>query len=98
MISSVAEVKSQNPQRVLKMLCNHWRHRFEIHSQRDGHALIDLQERGSAEFQIQGEVLHTTASHTDADKLPTLLGAIESHLQRFAKDEQLIFDWQPAGI
>lgn len=95
MFQSVAEVESHNPERALKRLCNHWRHRFEITDGEDGHTVIDLGDRGVAEFTLQGDGLRALATHPEQDRLPALENAIASHLQRFAKDETLTFDWQP---
>lgn len=95
MFQSVAEVKSHNPERALKRLCNHWRHRFEINGDEDGRTVIDLGDRGVAEFTLQDDGLRALATHPEQDRLPTLENAIASHLQRFAKDETLAFDWQP---
>lgn len=94
MYSSSAEIRSNNPQRVLKMLCNHWRHRFQIDNKHEGHARINLDDKGIAEFVVSGEMLCATASHDSEENLPALLVAIENHLQRFAKDETLVFDWK----
>ena len=92
MSTSSASVRSENPQRILKRLCNHWRHRFQISSNHEGHALIDLAERGVAEFVIEGDTLQVTARQ-NPEQLPALKTAIENHLQRFAGDETLIFSW-----
>lgn len=95
MFQSVAEVKSHNPERALKRLCNHWRHRFEINGGEDGSTVIDLGERGIAEFILRDDGLRAVAAHPEEDRLPTLENAIASHLQRFAKDETLAFEWHP---
>jgi|SRR5690554_2585246 len=97
MFQSVADIKSQSPERALKRLCNHWRHRFEISNEEGGRTVIDLADRGIAEFTLQEDGLLALARHPDADSLPALEKAIASHLQRFAKDETLVFDWQPAS-
>ncbi|HLT64631.1 MAG TPA: DUF2218 domain-containing protein [Pseudohongiella sp.] len=89
---ATTSVRSENPQRILKRLCNHWSHRFQISSEREGHALIDLGERGVAEFSITGDILEVSARHEE-ERLPALKTAIENHLQRFAGDETLVFQW-----
>jgi len=91
---STAEIHSSNPARLLRWLCNHWRHKFEIAHNHDGHALIPLGEVGIAEFNVGEGVLHAKASHPDASALPRLHEVIENHLERFARDETLSFDWQ----
>ncbi|MHC9086337.1 DUF2218 domain-containing protein [Luteimonas sp. RIT-PG2_3] len=94
MASSLADVHSNDPTRLLRWLCNHWRHKFEIRNDHDGHALIPLAETGNAEFNVEGEILHIVASHDDAEKLPRLQEVIAVHLQRFARNETLQFDWR----
>jgi len=91
---SIADLASKDPERLLRRLCNHWRHKFEITHNHDGHALIPLGDVGIAEFNVGEGVLHAKASHPDAGALPRLHEVIENHLQRFARDETLSFDWQ----
>jgi len=89
-----ADIHSNDPARLLRWLCNHWRHKFEIIHNRDGHALIPLGEVGTAEFNVGAGTLHAEASHPDASQLPRLREVIETHLERFARDETLSFDWR----
>lgn len=95
MFQSVADIRSQAPERALKRLTNHWRHRFEVSTGEDGRTVIDLGDRGIAEFTINPEGMRAVATHPQQENLPALENAIASHLQRFAKDETLTFDWQP---
>jgi len=95
MFQSFAEVKSTNPERALKRLCNHWRHRFEVNVDGEGSTVIDLGDRGVAKFTLRNDGLHAVAAHPEQERLPGLENAIASHLQRFAKDESLTFKWQP---
>jgi len=97
MPTSSADIHSNTPARLLRWLCNHWRHKFEITHDHDGHALIPLGEVGTAEFNVGEGVLHAKASHPEAGQLPHLREVIENHLERFARDETLSFDWQTQG-
>jgi len=94
MPQSLADVACIDPTRLLRRLCNHWRHKFEIERRDDHHALIPLGEVGTAEFTISPGVLHVEARHADAEQLPRLQQVIVNHLARFARDETLVFDWQ----
>lgn len=97
MPSSTAAIRSNDPARLLRWLTNHWRHKFEIRSDADGHALIPFDAEGvSAEFRVEGDVLHAVATQPDAAQLPQLQDVIAVHLQRFARDETLEFDWRAA--
>jgi len=90
----LADIPSRDPVRLLRWLCNHWRHKFEITHHDDHHVLIPLQDVGTAEFTITPGVLHVDAQHADAAQLPHLRQVITTHLERFARDETLVFDWR----
>jgi len=89
-----ADIASIDPERLLRRLCNHWRHKFEIERRDEHHALIPLGEVGTAEFTITPGVLHIDARHDDGGQLPRLQQVIANHLERFARDEMLVFDWR----
>jgi len=91
---SIANISSHDPGRLLRRLCNHWRHKFEIEHRDEHHALIPLGEVGTAEFTITPGILHVDAWHDDAGQLPRLRQVIVSHLERFVRDETLVFDWR----
>jgi len=88
-----ADVTSIAPARLLRRLCNHWRHKFEIERKDDNHALIPLGEIGTAEFTITPGILHIDAC-ADAAQLARLREVIAVHLERFARDETLVFAWR----
>jgi len=91
---SLADIASNDPARLLRRLCNHWRHKFEIERRDDQHALIPMDEIGTSEFTITPGILHVDARHDDAGELPRLQQVIANHLERFARDETLVFDWR----
>jgi len=94
MSRSLADISCNDPARLLRRLCNHWRHKFEIERRDEQHALIPLGEVGTAEFTTAPGILHVQALHSDDGQLPRLRQVIENHLQRFAHDEALVFDWR----
>jgi len=91
---TLAAITSNDPARLLRRLCNHWRHKFEIERRDDQHARIPLGEVGTAEFTITPGVLHVDARHDNGEQLPRLQQVIANHLERFARDETLCFDWR----
>jgi len=91
---SLADVASHDPSRLLRWLCNHWRHKFEIEHRDDQSVLIPMGEVGAVEFTITPGVLHIDAQHADDGQLPRLQQVIANHLERFARDETLVFDWR----
>jgi len=91
---SFADITSEDPARLLRRLCNHWQHKFEIERRDEQHALIPMGEFGTTELTIMTPgILHVQAQHTDSEQLPRLKQVIENHLQRFTRDETLLFDW-----
>jgi len=94
MPTSIADLASNEPDRLLRRLCNHWRHKFEIERRDDHHARIPLGDVGEAEFTITTGILHIEARHADSGQLPRLRDVIANHLERFARDETLVFDWR----
>jgi len=95
MAQSLADLSSRDPERLLRRLCNHWRHKFEIERRDETHARIPLGEAGTAEFTITAGVLHIDARHEDAGQLPRLREVIARHLERFAHEgEILVFEWR----
>jgi len=91
---SLVDLASHDPERLLRRLCNHWRHKFEIERSDDRHALIPMGEVGISEFTITPGMLHVEARHADGTQLPRLQQVIADHLERFARDETLLFDWR----
>lgn len=89
-----ATVASNDAPRLLRTLCNHWRHKFEIRRDNDQHAHIPFGEAAGADFEVVGDGLAIRVVHDDGAGLEPLLQVIESHLQRFARDESLQFDWK----
>ncbi|AKC87200.1 DUF2218 domain-containing protein [Pseudoxanthomonas suwonensis] len=90
---SQARVASHDAPRLLRTLCNHWRHKFEIRRDSETHAHIPFAEAAGADFEVEHDALRIRVVHDDGGGLATLRGVIESHLQRFARDETLVFQW-----
>jgi hypothetical protein len=93
--STEARIATANASKLLRTLCNHWRHKFDLNYS-DDRAHIPF----SAEAHVAGSAdatgLTMTISHTDATQLPQLQTVVAEHLQRFAREETLVFEWQPA--
>ncbi|MBB6063593.1 DUF2218 domain-containing protein [Pseudoxanthomonas broegbernensis] len=94
MPASRTTVASNDAARLLRTLCNHWRHKFELRRDSDTHAHIPFAEAATADFDVEGDALAIRVVHADAAGLARLQQVIESHLQRFARDETLAFDWR----
>ncbi len=94
--TSHATVLPADPVRLLRTLCNHWRHKFEIERPDDAHARIPFGELGPAEFAVDGATLAITLHQPDAERRARLQEVIASHLRRFERNEDLAFDWRAA--
>lgn len=88
-----ATVASSDASRLLRTLCNHWRHKFEVRRDSESHAHIPFTEAAGADFEIEGQALAIRLVHDDGAGLAGLREVVQSHLQRFARDETLAFDW-----
>jgi len=94
--TSRATVLPADPARLLRTLCNHWRHRFEIERPDEAHARIPFGELGPAEFAVDGAALAITLYSPDEESRARLQDVIASHLRRFERNEALAFDWRAA--
>lgn len=94
MSRAIATVATGDAPRLLRTLCNHWRHRFEIQRSDPASALIPFGEDRSATFAIDGGALRIVVDAPDAAVLASLRAVIEEHLQRFVREETLVFAWR----
>lgn len=94
---TTTSTRSNDAPRLLRTLCNHWRHKFEIRRDDDAHAFVPfVDDAQGADFNVEGEVLHIALALDDAEAIARYQQVIENHLQRFARDETLVFDWRTA--
>lgn len=96
-ITTTATTASNDAPRLLRTLCNHWRHKFEItRDEEGGHAFIPFQgDENGADFFVEENTLRIVLTQPNAEDSERYQQVIENHLQRFARDETLAFDWQP---
>lgn len=85
-----------DPARLLRTLCNHWRHRFEIRRDDEHSAYIPFGADRSARFVAGDTQLRISAEAPDAAALAGLREVIEDHLRRFERDPELRFVWDGA--
>ena len=48
-----------------------------------------------ADFFVEGDALRIVLTQPTSEDSARYQQVIENHLQRFARDETLVFDWQP---
>ena len=95
--TTTATTPSNDAPRLLRIQCNHWRHKFEItRDDEEGHAFIPFQgEDHGADFFVEDGALRIVLTQPNAEDSERYQTVIENHLNRFARDETLAFDWQP---
>ena len=94
--TSSVTVLPSDPAKLLRTLCNHWRHKFEIERPDDAHASIPFGELGPADFAVVGDALVITTYQAETEPRERLQDVITSHLRRFERNEDLAFDWRAA--
>lgn len=96
MATVTARIESPNARKHLRTLCNHWRHKFAVvHA--DDRAHIPFSDSTHVDARADADGLDVLIRDPDPAALPRLKAVVAEHLQRFAREEVLVFDWQPAG-
>jgi hypothetical protein len=92
MPSSSVRIETSNPSRLIRRLCKHWSHKFDVsHDDRQGRIALGDTDclltagEGSLTAEIQ------TADEAQLARMETV---IADHLQRMATDETFNFAWQ----
>jgi hypothetical protein len=92
MHSSTVQIETSNPSRLIRRLCKHWSHKFEVSfDDQQGHiAFGDAQclltaGDGSLTAQVQTE---------DEAQLAQMETVVADHLQRMSADETFNFAWK----
>lgn len=95
MAAVTARIATPNARKHLRTLCNHWRHKFAVvHT--DDRAHIPFSDTTHVDARADDTGIDVLIRDPDADALPRLQSVLAEHLQRFAREEALVFDWQPA--
>lgn len=90
MLTSTAQIQTQNAQRLMKRLCKHWGHKFPV--------TLDEQQ-GEIELSLGACRLHcadmlTVELKSDAAQMPRLQQVVTDHLQRMAGNVPLGIEWK----
>ncbi|PKL98672.1 MAG: DUF2218 domain-containing protein [Gammaproteobacteria bacterium HGW-Gammaproteobacteria-9] len=92
MYRSHSRVTASNPSRLIKRLCNHWRHKFAVQLVEQG-GVIEL-PLGRCSLRASEGCLHAQLESADQAKLPQFQKVVAEHLERMAGDESLVIRWQ----
>jgi uncharacterized protein len=94
MISSLSSVITPNASLLLRKLCKHWSHKFDVRFN-ETNGEVDFSPTQRVSFLAHNEMLsvHIAAEEerTTVEKLEEI---IADHLKRFAFKEELTFSWQ----
>ena len=90
---SRAEIPTTAGERIINRLCKHWAHKLEVeHTQQD--AKIVFPDMGTCLMHAEPDMLAVSIETLEEEHLDKLEGVVENHLQRMAKDEELVIVWQ----
>lgn len=92
MLESSVQITTTDPSRLIRRLCKHWSHKFEV-THDDRHGSIPF---GSGHCELRADEGRLTAlvRAEDAAQLEKLETVVADHLQRMAADETFSFDWK----
>lgn len=91
MFSSTVQITTTNPSRLIRRLCKHWGHKFEV-SFDDQQGNIALGDDHCQLTAGEGSLTAVVKSAEEA-KLERLQTVVADHLQRMSSDESFTFNW-----
>lgn len=92
--SSSAFVTTDTPARYISRLCKHFAHKIPV-SFDDARGRIEF-NAGLATLKAENHGLRLQVESASNDDLQRLQDVVASHFERFAWQEALTLDWQPA--
>lgn len=94
MPSSISHIPSVNPGRLIRRLCKHWGHKFEVtYDEHQGEVPLPI---GQCSMKANEGVLTVTLTSEDAASLQKLEEVVAVHLVRMAHEETLEIAWVAA--
>lgn len=93
MAQSHAVVTTSQARRLITRLGRHWAHKFDV-VQDDTVLTVPFSAEASATLHAHDDRLEISLDHAQAAELATLQGVLAEHLQRFSRDETLLFEWR----
>lgn len=90
MLTSIATIQVQQPERLMKRLCKHWGHKFPVElGEQQGSIDLPL---GICRMRCT-DILWVELQ-SDAEQMLTLQQVVADHLRRMASSEELVINWQ----
>lgn len=95
MPTSVAEIPTVEAQRLIKRLCTHWAHKFEVQFDAET-GLVPFDATTTARLRATATHLHATVEAADSATLERFQTVVANHLHRMARAGELAIAWAPA--
>lgn len=92
---SVSEIATPDAARLIKQLCTHWAHKFEVAFD-DRHGRVPFDADTLALLDADGGTLHVRIEAADAERLARMQDVVAEHLQRMNRGAPLAIAWRPA--
>lgn len=93
MFTTSTIIPTEQGQRLITRLGRHWGHKFAVELD-EQHLTVPFNETTQAHMQVETGGLHVRIDTPEAERLDSLKQVVADHLQRFAKEQTLAFDWQ----
>lgn len=91
MLSSTAQIPTDNPQRLITRLCKHWSHKFPVSfDEQQGEIQLGL---GTCVLKALEGSLHVRVQAADSEPLVRLQSVVAEHLHRMATAPLPAFTW-----
>lgn len=96
MFTTSSIIPTEQGQRLITRLGRHWSHKFDVELD-EHHLTVPFNDSTKAHMQVEAGGLHVRIDTAEAERLDTLKQVVADHLQRFAKEQTLAFDWRQEG-
>lgn len=93
MFTTSTLVPTEQGKRLITRLGRHWGHKFDV-TLEDRHLTVPFSDTSQAHMQVQPDGLSVSIRTEEEARLASMKQVVADHLQRFAKDQTLKFDWQ----
>ena len=93
--ASVSDIATPDAARLIKRLCTHWAHKFEVVFD-DSHGRVPFDANTLALLDADDGTLHVRIEAADAERLARMQDVVAEHLQRMNRGAPLAIAWRPA--
>lgn len=90
---ATARIATVEGARLIKRLCTHWAHKLEV-AHEPGHGRVVFGPGATLTLDATEAELHAVLDTPDADADARLREVVAEHLQRMAREGELVIDWR----